>query len=208
MVCPTCRMDARAIFESAADWRSALRSVESPPGRLTHWSTIGRRLATRPTWWLGSTKSFGASLMLRGEEREDGALRVRDDGEPQSWIGARWRNVDRGAQFLGLFGGSIAIRDKEVTQPVGRRVWVALRGGRDAADKLLAILDVQIRIDRLVLAGDELPSEELFVKRLGSLRIGRAQVRPTQRAVDAGDADTDVALGLPHREKGASGILK
>src|SRR6202521_5937292 len=78
--------------------------------------------------------------------------------------------------------------------------------GRNASDKMLAVLDMQIA-GRIFWVRDQLPSEKAGVKVGGTFWVGRAQIGPAERAGDLGDSDSGALVGLPDAENRAGGIL-
>src|ERR1022692_3429521 len=71
---------------------------------------------------------------------------------------------------------------------------------------LFAVLDMQVA-GFIFWVGKYLPSKKAGVKIGGTFWIGRAQIGPAERAVDLGNSDSGVLVGLPGAENGAGGIL-
>src|SRR5208282_3769842 len=71
---------------------------------------------------------------------------------------------------------------------------------------MLAVLDVEIARGIFGIGG-HLPSENTRVKVRRAFYVGRAQVSPAQRAMDAGDSDPRILLYLPDAESRAGRIL-
>src|SRR5271157_836567 len=142
------------------------------------------------------------------EECEHGSLRVGDHGHSANVLHGRRRQIKLASELLGLVRGPVAIGTQDVGQPVGWSVGAVKFGGRDASDKMLAVLDVQVVVLGIFLFQDHLPAEKITVKLACALRIGRAQISPAQGSIHVGDTDSLVVLRLPNGKRGSSRILQ
>ena len=135
----------------------------------------------------------------RLEDREHRALRIGDYRESSNAFHAHGRQEEFRAHLFGLIRGGIDIVGVEIGEPMRRRSGRQLLGGRRASNVVIAVLDVQIA-GFVVLSGLEFPSQKSGVEFRCRLRIGGAEVGPTQRAVNVGDSNAGVFLGC-HRQK-------
>ncbi len=78
------------------------------------------------------------------EDGESGALRVGHDGDAADVFEVGRRHVQRGAELPGFGGRGVAIGNGEVGEPMSRGCRLAVRGGRNAADKLFTVLNVPV----------------------------------------------------------------
>src|SRR5215468_2835005 len=146
--------------------------------------------------------------MARGlEDGEDCALRVRNDGHSTNVFKIGRGHKESGAQLFGLASRHVAVGDVEVWQPIGGSAGAVVRSGRNAADVLLAVLDVPVVVCRLFVFLLYLPSEKIGIKLAGASLVRRVEVAPAERAVLARDANAGIPVRLPNRKGGAVGIL-
>jgi hypothetical protein len=135
-------------------------------------------------------------------------LWVGHDGDAAYVLEIRGRQVEFGAEIFGFGGYGITIRDGEVGEPMSRGSRLAVRGGRNAADKLFTVLNVPIVVCGVFVFLHDAPAEKCGVEVSGAGLVGRAEVGPAEGAVRAGNSGARISLGLPEREHGAGGVLQ
>src|SRR6185312_12924214 len=107
-----------------------------------------------------ATRKRPLPMLKCSEKRECRALRVLQHSESSNFFRPNRADIEAGAELFGLRGGFLAIGHSEVRQPVRRGLRIGRPSGRDAADELLAIADVEIS----GLAGLEFPAEYVRIE--------------------------------------------
>jgi hypothetical protein len=164
--------------------------VNDPPGEV--WSSR-----------LRGGGAVGGSL----EDGEGGALWIGHDGNAPDVLEIGRRHVEGCAEIFRFGGSGVAIGNGEIRQPVGGSPGPVVRRRRNAADELLAVLDVPVIVSGVFGFLHDLPAKEVRIELSGARLVWRTQVRPAERAMRRGDAYARVFLGLPEAESGTGGIL-
>src|SRR5260370_19506100 len=138
------------------------------------------------------------------EHGEYGALWIGKHGEAAYALQGRGRHIEFCTQLSGLSGRRVHVGDVKVNEPMRRNI---LRG-RNSANELLAVLDMQIRARIFPFTRRDDPAEPSRIELFGPVAVRRIQVRPTQNAGFVDNADTSVFVGLPHRKHCTGRILK
>jgi hypothetical protein len=107
------------------------------------------------------TKVCALRLVARRllEDRRHSPLRICHHRHAAHAFDAHRLDVESSAELFGLRGRGIHIGRREIDQPVRRRMRIAMLRRRNAADKVLAVLDVQIS-RRIFFPSHQLPSEK------------------------------------------------
>src|SRR6266581_2843383 len=144
----------------------------------------------------------------RLEDGERGALRIGDDGHSSDIFEIGGRHMKSSAKLLGHRGGGITIGNGEIGRPMGRNSRLAMRGGRNAPDEFLAILDMPVVVGGVLVFFHHLPAEQIGIKLTGPRLVRCTQVSPAERAVHARDSSSHMFVGLPDGESRPCGILE
>src|SRR4051812_48705984 len=140
------------------------------------------------------------------DDAEGGTVRVGDDREAPDALEAVRRAERAPAELLDAGHRAVAVLDREVAQPEGRRLVRNLGGhGHRAGNSRVA--DVEERVghpaERLVLG---LPPEDRLAERLRALDVARLQLVPVDRPGLVDQLRAGVAAGLPDAEHARGGM--
>ena len=125
------------------------------------------------------------------KEGEHGSLRIGDNRHPTDILKSSWGHQEIGAELLALSGYPVAVGGPDVCQPVGGNIRIAMSCRRNAADKMLSILNMQVAGGvGLSFSGSQIPPKEARIELAGELRVWRTQIRPAECAVHTRNSRT------------------
>src|SRR5262249_413572 len=94
-----------------------------------------------------------------------------------------------------------------VCKPMGGSAGPKIRGGRNAPDELLAVLDVPVVVSWVFVLPQDLPAEKTRVELAGASLVGRVEIAPAERAGGSRDAGAGIYGCLPDGKCSSGGVL-
>src|SRR6266480_1359854 len=92
------------------------------------------------------------------EDGERGSLRICQNRHAAHFFHGHGSQVDLGAKLAGFGSNGVAVFNRKIQHPMRRYVRITMSAGRNAADKLLTVLDLEVT-GRIMLAGHDFPTE-------------------------------------------------
>src|SRR5215472_17175463 len=158
-------------------------------------------------------KRFFESLPHRGstcggfEDGERCALRIGQDGNAANIFKIFGQHIKFGAEIFCGRGRGVAIGNGKVWQPMSGSTSLVVGSGGNAANELLAVLDVPVIVGGIFVFLHHLPAKQIGIELSRARLIGSRQVGPAQCPVGGRDSGSEMVDGLPERKSRASGVL-
>src|ERR1051326_3608360 len=126
----------------------------------------------------------GVRLPRRFKQRKHRALRVRDDRPRTHIVHLPWWHQDFAAELGSFLRGCFRACHLEVKDPMWRSLRVAMLRGRNAADKIFAVFDMNVS-ERIFGVFHHLPAKKPGIEFARALRIRCAEISPADRVVNS-----------------------